>query len=195
MPSKRRRPEGAEDRDPQDPRDMAKAGLPEPQPPAVIGTPLDYSTSIARPPGYAESMRSAERSARWASGNDLDQGGERGAYVVLETSGMRKRGIAYGTRVLRRRSPHSSRRRHDRPRRAGKPPTGRRGSPRKGTRVGLRHGYLADAQGFRSAERLELDRPARGRRRDDARFFHGDRSPRAARTARKRTMIRFSDSS
>src|SRR3712207_7653687 len=40
-----------------------------------LGTPLDDSAWIARPPGYAESSRSAERSARWASGNDLDQGG------------------------------------------------------------------------------------------------------------------------
>ena len=84
-------------------------------------------------------MRSAERSARWASGNDLDQGGERGAYVVLETSGLRKRGIAYGTRVLWRRSPHSSRRRDDRPRRAGKPSTGRRGSLRKRARADSWH--------------------------------------------------------
>jgi hypothetical protein len=45
-------------------------------------------------------IRSAERSARWASGNDLDQGGERSAYVALATSGMRQRGITYGTRVL-----------------------------------------------------------------------------------------------
>ena len=38
-----------------------------------------------------------------------------------------ERGIAYGTRVLWRRRPRSSRRSHDLPRRAGKPPTGRRG--------------------------------------------------------------------
>ena len=139
MPEKRETLGDAEGAVPRDPRDRAKAGLPEPQPPAVIGTPLDYSTSIARPPGYAESRRSAERSTRWASGNDLDQGGEQGAYVALETSGMRKRGIAYGTRVLRRRSPHSSRRHHDRPRRAGKPSTGRRGSPRKRARADSWH--------------------------------------------------------
>src|SRR5207253_6887902 len=35
-------------------------------------------------------------------------------------------GIAYGARALGRRSRHSSRRRHDRPGRAGKPRTGRR---------------------------------------------------------------------
>ena len=38
-----------------------------------------------------------------------------------------ERGIAYGARALRRRRPRSSRRSHDRPRRAGKPSTGRRG--------------------------------------------------------------------
>lgn len=129
MPSKRRRLEGAEGRAPQDPRDRAKAALPEPQSPAALGTPPDDSASTAGPPGYAGSSRSAERSTRWASGNDPDQGDEQGAYVALATSDVRKRGIAYGMRVLRRRSPHSSRRGHDRPWRTGKPSTGRRGSP------------------------------------------------------------------
>src|SRR5437867_4398857 len=41
--------------------------------------------------------------------------------------GQDERGIAYRARALRRRRPRSSRRSHDRPGRAGKPPTGRRG--------------------------------------------------------------------
>src|SRR3954470_8973480 len=161
MPSKRRRPEGAEGRAPQDPRDTAKAGLLEPQSPAALGTPLDYSASTAGPPGYAGSRKSAERSARWTSWNDPDQGDERGAYVALDTSTTRKRGIAYGTRVLRRRSPHSSRRRHDRPRRAGKPSTGRRGSPRKRARADSWHELAGQVPtrprrgGTRDAERRD----------------------------------------
>jgi hypothetical protein len=137
--------------------------------------PLDHSASIARPSGYAESSKSAERSARWASRNDLDQGGERGAYVALETSGLRKRGIAYGTRVLRRRSPHSSRRRHDRPRRTGKPSTGRRGSPRKRARADSWHELAGQVP----------TRPRRGGTRDaERRDAPGDHSrPRQARTA------------
>jgi hypothetical protein len=41
MPSKRRQLEGAEGWAPQDPRDMAKAGLLEAQFPVAIGTPFD----------------------------------------------------------------------------------------------------------------------------------------------------------
>ncbi len=44
-----------------------------------------------------------------------------------DTYGRDERGIAYGTRVLGRRRPRSSRRSHARPGRAGKPPAGRRG--------------------------------------------------------------------
>ena len=67
------------------------------------------------------------------------QGDELAAYVPLDTYTRDERGIAYGTRVLWRRSPHSSRRRDDRPRRAGKPSTGRRGSPRKRARADSWH--------------------------------------------------------
>jgi hypothetical protein len=55
------------------------------------------------------------------------QGDEWATYVPLDTYNKDERGIAYGTRVLWRRRPRSSRRSHDLPRRAGKPPTGRRG--------------------------------------------------------------------
>src|SRR5438445_23544 len=39
-----------------------------------------------------------QRSARWTVGNDLTQGDEQVAYVTLETSTTRKRGITYGAR-------------------------------------------------------------------------------------------------
>ena len=55
------------------------------------------------------------------------QGDEWGAYVALVTYDKDERGIAYGTRVLWRRRPRSSRRSNDRPGRTGKPSTGRRG--------------------------------------------------------------------
>ena len=128
MPSKRGKLEGAEGLASQDPCDMTKAGLLEAQFLAVIGTPLDYSAWKRGHRDTPGGRRSAECSARWASGNDPDQGNERAVYVALDTSTTRKRGIAYGTRVLWRRSPHSSRRCHARPRRTGKPSTGRRGS-------------------------------------------------------------------
>jgi hypothetical protein len=53
MPSKRRLLEDAEGWALQDPRDRAKAGLPEAQSPVAIGTPLDYSVYTARPSRYA----------------------------------------------------------------------------------------------------------------------------------------------
>src|SRR3954467_14545794 len=51
MPEKREPLEGAEGAVPQDPRDRAKAGLPEPQSPAVQPHTRCYSTSSAASPG------------------------------------------------------------------------------------------------------------------------------------------------
>jgi hypothetical protein len=119
MPSKRERPEDAYGPVPRDPRDTVKAGLPEPQFPGVLATPSDDSVSTAEPSRYGGSRMPPERSARWPMGNDPIQGNERGTYLALDTSTMRNRGIAYGTRVLGRRSLRSSRRR-------GEPGTGRR---------------------------------------------------------------------
>jgi len=69
----------------------------------------------------------AQPSGHRAMPSEGIQGDELAAYVPLDTYNKGERGIAYGTRVLRRRRPRSSRRRHDLPRRAGKPSTGRRG--------------------------------------------------------------------
>jgi hypothetical protein len=119
MPSKRERPEGAYGRVPRDPRDTVKAGLPELQFPGVLATPSAHSVSTAEPSRYGGCSMPPERSARWPMGNDPIQGNERGTYLALDTSTMRNRGIAYGARVLGRRSLRSSRRR-------GEPGTRRR---------------------------------------------------------------------
>src|SRR5262245_9015275 len=60
--------------------------------------------------------------------NEGIEGDERGAYLTLDTYDSNERGIAYRVRAPWRRRPRSSRRSNDRPGRAGKPSTGRRGS-------------------------------------------------------------------
>ena len=55
------------------------------------------------------------------------QGDEWATYVPLDTYSRDERGIAYGTRVLWRRRPRSSRGSHAPPRSPGKPDAGRRG--------------------------------------------------------------------
>ena len=54
----------------------------------------------------------AVRLARWAMGSDPIEGPEWGAYVALGRCPVTERGIAYGTRVLGRRSFRSSRGSH-----------------------------------------------------------------------------------
>ena len=71
-------------------------------------------------------FRLAVRLARWAMGNDPIEGPEWGAYVALGRCPMTERGIAYGTRVLGRRSFRRSRGSHAPPGRTGEPSTGRR---------------------------------------------------------------------
>jgi len=96
--------------------------------------------------------------------NDSIQGDEWDAYVTLERSAPTERGIAYRTRVPRRRSPRSSRR-------TGEPSTGRRGTG--GTmseRRRVREGQLPEPSGCRLAgELLEIERltssSGRGRRK------------------------------
>jgi len=56
------------------------------------------------------------------------EGDEWGAYVTLDTYGRDERGIAYRARAPGRHSARSSRRSHDLPGRAGRPPAGRRGT-------------------------------------------------------------------
>ena len=72
----------------QDPRDMVKATLLEPQPPVM-------QASIPRHRAYrrghcdrAIEIGSPEPSAQWAGGNDPPQGGGRGTYVALATSSV-----------------------------------------------------------------------------------------------------------
>ena len=69
----------------------------------------------------------AQPSGHRAMPSEGIQGDELAAYVPLDTYNKDERGIAYGTRVLRRRRPRSSRRRHDLPRRAGSRPQGEGG--------------------------------------------------------------------
>ena len=68
MPEKREIPEGAEAVVPQDPRDKAKAGLPEPQSPAVESHTRCYSVYNAALPGAARSAfagRHLRLARRW----------------------------------------------------------------------------------------------------------------------------------
>ena len=71
-------------------------------------------------------FRLAVRLARGAMGSDPIEGPEWGAYVALGRCPVTERGIAYGTRVLGRRSFRSSRGSHAPPGRTGEPSTGRR---------------------------------------------------------------------
>ena len=68
MPEKRESPEGAEGVVPQDPRDKAKAALPEPQSPAVEWHTRCYGVSNAALPGAARSTfagRHLRLARRW----------------------------------------------------------------------------------------------------------------------------------
>jgi hypothetical protein len=122
MPGKRWPPGGVQGGVPQDPRDMAKAGLPEAQSPAVnVRTLRNDAWNRCRvmsghEPVGLDNPRDAER---------------RPARAVKEMSGRpvsrstrttkTHHGIAYGARALRRRSARSSRRSNDLPGRPGKP--------------------------------------------------------------------------
>jgi hypothetical protein len=122
MPEKRESLEGADSAVPQDPRDKAKATLPEPQSPAVEMHTRCYSAYNAALPGAARSRfagRHLRLARRWLA---KPLKGMSGAPTSRSTrSAPTERGIAYRTRVPRRRSPRSSRR-------TGEPSTGRRGT-------------------------------------------------------------------
>ncbi len=86
MPGKREMPEGAEGHVSQDPRDMVKARLLEPQSP-VMETYIPRSQRLWR--GHRHTMVSfspSESSGRWAVANDATQGDGWGTYVALDTS-------------------------------------------------------------------------------------------------------------
>jgi hypothetical protein len=121
MPLKREMPEGVYGSVPQDPRDMVRAGLPEPQFPAM-------QSHISRPqriPGgtagiWPIPILRQNLPAGRAVGSDPTEGNGRGTYVVLERPlTLRECGIAYGARALWRRSLRSSPR-------AGRPSAWRR---------------------------------------------------------------------
>jgi hypothetical protein len=121
MPLKRGMPESVYGIASQDPRDTVRAGLPEPQFPAMqshISRPqriLGGTAGIWRIPILRQNLPAGR-----AVGNDPTEGNGRGTYLALEIRlTLRECGIAYGARALRRRSLRSSPR-------AGKPPTTRR---------------------------------------------------------------------
>jgi hypothetical protein len=87
MPVKRERPEGAYGLVSQDPRDRVKTGLFEPQSPAMQAYILRSQRLKPSHPDRAAKSSSPEASAGWAVRNDRTQGGERGTYVALDTSG------------------------------------------------------------------------------------------------------------
>lgn len=120
MPLKREMPEDAYGIVPQDPRDMVKATLLEAQSPVM-------QRHISRP----QRLKNETFGRQWSLAlhcylptegtvrNHLTQGDGRDTYVALARLTSRKCGIAYGMRVLWRRSLHSSPR-------TGKPSTWRR---------------------------------------------------------------------
>jgi hypothetical protein len=121
----------------QDPRDRARAVLPEPQTPARQ-THLPRRQRLEQ--GHrctTDQLSPSEPSGRWAMDSQSIQGIERGAYVTLGRLSLWECGMAYGTRVLWQRSPIvvGGRKGNVPPSSTGKPTTGRRGSRRKPARA------------------------------------------------------------
>jgi len=144
MPEKRGSLEGAKGIAPQGPRDRAKAGLLEPQSPAVQTHTRRYGASNAALPGAGRSRFAVcylRLARRWPA---RPLKGMRGAPTSRSTrSAPPERGIAYRTRVPGRRSPRSSRR-------AGEPSTGRRGTGGAASqRARVRDGQLPEPSGCR----------------------------------------------
>jgi hypothetical protein len=128
-----------------DPRDMANAGLREVQSPVMqvfIHRKQACETGAALCGSLFRWL--AQPLQRWAMPSEGIEGDEWNAYVTLERATRRKHGIAYGMRILWRRSAHSSQRGHVRSRGAGKPFTGRRGTGSSD---------ITTAGGMRNAER------------------------------------------
>lgn len=128
MFGKRMRSEVVYGRDPQDPSNRVKATLPELQRPfskqqggrvARLQTPFG-----SRIPGRGSAP--GKDIVAGQGRNERPQGLERSTYVTLLRPSRPEDGIAYGTRVLGRRSLRSSRGSHAPPRRTGKPFTRRR---------------------------------------------------------------------
>jgi hypothetical protein len=86
MPEKREPLEGAEGAVPQDPRDRAKAALPEPQSPAVqYAHPLLRRLQRSATRGRPFTFRGPPPPTGKAMGNEPIEGDEWGAYVTLDT--------------------------------------------------------------------------------------------------------------
>jgi hypothetical protein len=86
MPLKRDMHGGAQCWVSRDLRHMVKAGLLEPQSPAMQVAHPPLTAPIAEPPGYPDKSRRRDQpSSWWAVRNDLTQGDDQGTYVTLET--------------------------------------------------------------------------------------------------------------
>jgi hypothetical protein len=122
MPGTRWPPGGVQGGAPQDPRGMAKAGLPEAQSPAVnVRTRRNDAWNRCRvvsrhEPVGRDSLRDAER----RSVREVKEMRGRPTPCSIRTT-RTYHGIAYGARALWRRSARSSRRSDDLPGRPGKP--------------------------------------------------------------------------
>ena len=132
MLGKREEPEDAYDCVPRDPRDMVKATLPEPQPPAMQAYIPGSQRLLPGHPDRASVSSTLKPFAGWAVGNEPTQGGERGTYVAFARLLSRESGMAYGARALWSRSARSSRGSRVPPGRPGEPVTGRRGTGVRG---------------------------------------------------------------
>jgi hypothetical protein len=86
MPEKRETPEGADDAVPQDPRDKAKAALPEPQSPTVeYAHPLLRRLPRSATRGSPFTFRGPPPPTGKAMASEAIEGDEWGAYVTLDT--------------------------------------------------------------------------------------------------------------
>jgi hypothetical protein len=127
MPLKWGVPEGVHSTVPRDPRDTARAGLPEPQFPAMQVRRPPITTPTPRGRRHTtEAVVPSEPSGRRAAGSEPAQGNEPGAYVALERLAPRECGMTYEARALRSRSARSSRGSSAPPGRSGEPAAGRR---------------------------------------------------------------------
>jgi hypothetical protein len=122
MPEKRGPLEDAKGAVPQAPRDRAKAGLPEPQSPAVERHTRRYGVSNAALPGADRSRFAARHlrlARRWPARSLKGMSGVPTSRSIR--SAPPERGMPYRTRVPGSQSPRSSQR-------WGEPATGRRGT-------------------------------------------------------------------
>jgi hypothetical protein len=128
MPGKQRSCPDVRDGALRDPRNMAIAGLPEAKSPDDASRhPPERRLNRCRALRRYHSSTDVTSGVR-AMPSEGIQGDELAAYVPLDTYNKDERGIAYRTRVLWRRRPHSSRRSHDLPRSPGGPEAGRKGA-------------------------------------------------------------------